>query len=63
MTTEIVEMRGPMAEDVRERAESKGLTVQEYVLFVMVEHLEKLSEKEQSEDDESADSDEEDEDD
>lgn len=59
METEIVEIRGPMAEEVSERAESKGLTMQEYVLFVMVEHLGKEFEEEESEDDESSDADEE----
>ena len=63
MNTEIVEIRGPMAEEVSERAESKGLTVQEYVLFVLVNHLEKESEEEQSEEDESSDEEEENEDD
>ena len=63
MNTETIEIRGPMAEELTERAESKGLTLQEYVLFVLVNHLGEDCEEEEQETDESSDSDEEEEED
>ena len=62
MNTETIEIRGPMAEELTERAESRGLTLQEYALFVLVKHLGEDFEEEQ-ETDESSDSDEEEEED
>ena len=52
-----------MAEELSELAESKGLTLQEYVLFVLVDHLSRDAEEEEQETDESSDSDEDDEED